>query len=188
MLVLRMAEFQVLGVWLLAFWRRVGLLLGWDRPPEGQRLVASETPSERVGQARDLGFESVLPGMIGRVVLPAGPGQSMIVPLKQVTVSDVFGAFQYLAETRERWPFEAELGRFAAYVVLDGPGWELTVFFGGEATERVEYYARKASGGAPVSGVTGWEALAQALMLSPDYEAVVGYLALRPYWTGYYVA
>ena len=63
----------------------------------------------------------------------------------------------------------------------------MTVVFSGDATAKVEYYARKA-GGTPVSGVAGWQALAQALMLSPDYEAVVGYLTLGPYWTETYEA
>lgn len=191
MVMTSIAEFSML-LWLLGFWGMLALFLGWDRPPgeQGPAMsegTAGEQPAERLAQLRDLGYDTVLPGLVGRVVLPEGPGRSRIVSLKQVTVSDLFGAFQYLSESREQWPFTSELGSYAAYAALEAPGWELTVYFGGEATAKVEYYARKVSGGAPVSGVAGWEVLAQALVLSPDYEAVVGYLTLGPYWTAYYV-
>ncbi len=185
MLMIRVAEFQMLGTWFLAIWQRLVLLLGWDRPPgEPSGLVAGQR-AERFAPPRDLGFDTVLPDLIGRVFLPAGPGRSRIVSLKQVTVGELLGGFQSLAEASAQWPFAAELGTFAAYVVLEGPGWELTVVFGGAAAGKAEYYGRKA-GGTPVSGVAGWEALVQALMLSPDYEAVVGFLALGPYWTPFY--
>jgi hypothetical protein len=45
----------------------------------------------------------------------------------------------------------------------------------------VEFYARKRAVAMQVSGEVRWELLAQSLVLSPDYEAVVGYLMLNPY-------
>ncbi len=134
-----------------------------------------------------LAYDSVLPGMAGRVAVPAGPGRNVMVPLREVTVSVVFGAFEYLAQAAAQWPFGAPADTFAGYIALEGPNWHLTAFFRDPAF-RVEYHLSKADGGCALSGAAPWELLAQALVLSPDYDAVVDYLVLSPYRTAYYVA
>ncbi len=169
---------------MVEFWKKLGLLLGWGVPPGEPEPVVNEKPAGAAAPAAPasawaLGFDSVLPGMQGRVAVPVGPGRNLILPLKAIRVSDVFGAFQYMAQVREQWPFGSDLDEFAGYVTLEGPGWDMTVLFR-KAAWRFEYYAGRTGGGSRVTGEVSWEVLVHALVLAPDYDAVVAYLALTP--------
>jgi hypothetical protein len=78
-------------------------------------------------------------------------------------------------ELRQEWQ-GFETGRpFPGYVVLEGPGWELRVYFE-NAPERVEWIALATGSGEQVNGVARIEQFLQALILWPDANAVVGWL------------
>ncbi len=171
---------------MVEFWKKLGLFLGWGVPPGEVEPAANEAPG--AGGVPPafwaIGFDSVLPGMQGRLAVPVGPGRSLVIPFRALTVSEAFGVLGHLSEVREQWPFGLGAESFAGYVALEGPGWDLTVFFS-KPSPVVEYHGAKATGGTQVSGEAGWYVVAQALVLCPDYDAVVGYLTMNPYRAGY---
>jgi hypothetical protein len=172
------------------FWRR---LWGWF----GVNFPAVETVGAAVQVADPavpvpetaavtpwvVGFESVLPAMSGAVLVPASLGYRLAVyPFDAVSLGDLLGKFWKMVELRQEWA-GFETGRpFAGYMVLAGPGWELSVFFE-NAPERVEWYAGSGAAGANAAGAARPEQFLQALFLWPDGAAVVGWLranAFRP--------
>jgi hypothetical protein len=171
----------------MEFLKKLGLFLGWGIPPGEQEPTVNEEPTRQAQVAPGywaLGFDSVLPGVHGRCAVPVGPGKVLVIPFRALTVSETFGLLGNLAQAREEWPFGPAPEAFAGYVALEGPGWDLTVLYSKPAP-RVEYHANRTSGGVTVAGEAVWPIVAQALLLAPAYEAVVGYLTLNPYREGY---
>ena len=168
---------------MVEFWKMLGLFLGFGGPRrEEQGTVAmARGPA---GASWAMGFDTVLPGIRAVQAYPVGPGRNMLSRIDSLTVLDVFRLFEAMIQVREAWPFGPDPEAFAGYVALEGPGWNMTVYFPSGAP-RVEYYAGRSGDGPRVTGQVRWELLAQALVLSPDYDAVIGYLTLNPYHVAY---
>jgi hypothetical protein len=175
---------------MVEFWRMLRLFLGFGAPRREEQVTTQEGVAHGAmtggpaGRDWAIGFETVLPGMSGVQSVPVGPGRNMVFHFGALTVLDSFQMFDYMVQLRQQWPSGPDGGGFAGYVALEGPGWNMTVYFPGGAP-RVEYFAGRSDGGARVSGQVRWELLAQALVLCPDYDAVVGYLTLSPYHMGH---
>jgi hypothetical protein len=168
------------------FWKRMTAFLGIgvpteECPPEAQKAAAPQVFEQSQAPANwAIGFDSVLPGVRGLQAVPVGPGRNMMFRFDHLTVVDAFRLFDYMVQMRREWPFGPDAEAFAGYVTLEGMGWDMTVYFP-SGTPRVEYFVKRTDGAARASGQVRWELLAQALVLSPDYDAVVGYLTLSPY-------
>jgi hypothetical protein len=147
-----------------------------------QAMPVQATPVQAVPTAPwVLGFGSVLPGMRMRVALPVGPGRTLTVGGHEpVTVIDIWNKFEQLAQSQQNWPFGQEAETFAGQLSLEGPDWSMEVLFS-RPGPFVEFYAAKADGAVRAAGQVRWEAVAQATLLCPDYDAVTDYLRLSPY-------